>query len=37
MEKYHCELCNFRSKLKTDYKRHLSSKKHKEAIKTGTI
>ena len=34
MDKYHCELCNFRSKLKTDYKRHLSSKKHKEAIKT---
>ena len=34
MEKYNCECCNFRSKLKTDFKRHLSSKKHKEAIKT---
>ena len=34
MEKYYCECCNFRSKLKTYFKRHLSSKKHKEAIKT---
>ena len=27
-QKYYCECCNFRSKLKTDFKRHLKTKKH---------
>ena len=39
MPLYKCVLCNFSSKLKTDYKRHLETKKHKnnvisEGIKT---
>ena len=28
MVSYHCKHCNFTSKLKTDYKRHLKTKKH---------
>jgi hypothetical protein len=30
---YKCELCNFESKQKNDYKRHLETKKHKKKIR----
>ena len=26
--KYYCKWCNFKSKLKSDYQRHLKTKKH---------
>ena len=29
MPTYSCECCNFHTKLKTDYKRHLATMKHK--------
>ena len=32
MVSYHCKHCNFTSKLKTDYKRHLKTKKHQRNI-----
>ena len=32
MVSYHCKYCNFTSKLKTDYKRHLKTKKHQRNI-----
>jgi hypothetical protein len=35
MPTYICELCNFTSKLKGNYKQHLESKKHR--VKTGQI
>ena len=28
MPSYECELCNFSTKLKTDFRRHLKTKKH---------
>ena len=30
MPPYICECCNFSSKLKSDYSRHLNTKKHKK-------
>ena len=35
MPTYICELCNFTSKLKGNYKQHLESKKHR--LKTGEL
>ena len=35
MPLYRCEICNFESKLKGNYKQHLESKKHR--VKTGQI
>ena len=29
---YECVYCNFKTKLKTDYKRHLNTKKHKTIV-----
>ena len=32
MPLYHCAVCNFKTKLKTDYNRHLKTKKHKNNV-----
>ena len=32
MSNYNCEICNYNTKLRTDYKRHLSTKKHNNNI-----
>ena len=32
MKKYYCECCMFSSKLKSDYERHLGTKKHLKCI-----
>lgn len=29
---YHCKCCNFSTQLKSNYTRHLQTKKHKNAI-----
>ena len=33
MPSYDCELCNFSTKLKTDFRRHLKTKKHEKKLK----
>ena len=32
MPSYDCELCNFSTKLKTDFRRHLKTKKHEKKL-----
>jgi hypothetical protein len=32
MSNYNCEICNYNTKLRTDYKLHLSTKKHNNNI-----
>ncbi len=32
MSKYNCEICVFKSSNKTDYNRHIRTRKHKEKV-----
>ena len=32
MPSYECELCNFSTKLKTDFRRHSKTKKHEKKL-----
>ncbi len=32
MPSYECEICNFSTKLKTDFRRHLNTRKHEKKL-----